>query len=149
MPSNADHIGSSAESVSSISIDPRSVTPLLASREAGIERFPRDTLHRVAITLNLFSDLIGRYDGKSDSVFSENHKFALALQLTGMADLLEAVADGLGSRKITLNPDEIAVTLGEEERAKLRILASRRETSVAALAASFVRERLSSINLGG
>lgn len=135
--------------VNPVSVDPRIVTPLVGCPEYGIERFPRDTLHRVSITLNLFADLIGQSEGADEVALSANQKFALALQLSGLADLTAAVADSLGSRKCSLNPDEIPVTLGEEERARLQVLAARRETSVASVAASLLKERLSSVNLGG
>lgn len=132
-----------------VSVDPRTVSPLLCYPDDGIARFPKDTLHRISITLDLLADLIGQHEGRSEAVFSGNQKFALALQLTGLSDLTAAVADGLYSAKETLNPDEIPVKLDREERDKLQKLAARFETSVAAVAASFVRERLETARFGG
>lgn len=132
-----------------IPIDPRTVSPLLCSPEDGATRFPRDTLHRTAITLDLLSDLIGQYGGKDEAVFSANQRFAIALQLTGMADVLGAVADGLATAKVTLSPDEIPIRLDQEELEKLQLLASRHEASLSAIAASLIRERLETVALGG
>jgi hypothetical protein len=135
--------------VSPISIDPRAVSPLIGRPEDGLGRFPRDTLHRVSVTLNLLGDLVGQYGGSEEAIFSDGQKFALALQLSGMADLVAALADSLATQKVTLYPDEIPIQLPEEERNKLQILAARGETSVSAVAAAFIKERLAAVSLGG
>lgn len=135
--------------VNQISIDPRAVSPLIGCPENGLERFPRDTLHRVSISLDLLGDLVGQYGGSAEVIFSENQKFALALQLSGMSSLVAAVADTLATKKTALYADEISIQLPQEELNKLQVLASRGETSVSAVAATFVKERLASMSLGG
>lgn len=132
-----------------ISIDPRAVSPLIGCPEDGLERFPRDTLHRISISLDLLGDLVGQYGGSEEVIFSENQKFALALQLSGMSSLVAALADSLATQKVTLYPDEIPIQLPEKERNKLQILAARGETSVSAVAAAFIKERLAAVSLGG
>ncbi|NMQ18737.1 hypothetical protein E4P82_05675 [Candidatus Competibacter phosphatis] len=47
-----------------ISVDPRIVTPL-ACFPGDLSRYPKDTLHRVAITLDLLSELLGNYNGEA------------------------------------------------------------------------------------
>lgn len=132
-----------------IPVDPRTISPLICQAQDGLARWPVDTLHRTAITLDLLSDLIGQHGGSADRVFSENQRFALSLQLSGMADVLAAVADGLGAQKITLHPDEIPIKLDREELGKLEILAMRYEASVSAMATSWIRERLETVAFGG
>lgn len=117
-----------------ISVDPRIISPLVCNQGDELSRFPRDTLHRTAITLSLYAELIGNHNGESDPLGSEDHRFALSIQLSGMAALLEALADGLVLRKSALNPGEIPVSLDDDEHEKLKIIACRRGVSVAEVA---------------
>lgn len=132
-----------------LSVDPRTITPLICCPEQGLARFARDSLNRVSYSLDLLSDLIGGSDDSS-LLESENSRFALSLHLTGLASTIAALSDAaLAERQVTLYPHEIPITLEREERDKLEKLACQREVSVADIAAGFVKERLVALHTGG
>ena len=129
-----------------LSVDPRIVSPLVCCAGDGLSRFPRDSLNRISYTLDLFSELIGQHDGET-LLESENQRFALSLQLSGLAGLVSAISDALIDRKPALSQGEIPVTLDEEDLSKLEILAARRGLSVCAVAQSIIGDHLSGFRL--
>lgn len=131
-----------------LSVDPRTITPLICCPEQGLARFARDSLNRVSYSLDLLSDLIGGSDDSS-LLESENSKFALSLHLTGLASTVAALSDALAERQVTLYPHEIPIALEREERDKLEKLACQREVSVSAIASGFVKERLAGLRVEG
>ncbi len=117
-------------SSNTLSVDPRIVTPLVYDAEGGLSRFPKDTLHRVSITLECLSELLGNYNGEGDLLGSENNRFAMSLQLSGMAGVLDAVGDALQIRTPKAGENEVALRFSHEELEKLTVLACRREESI-------------------
>ena len=86
-------------SINHSTFDPRIVSPMACCGPDGdLSTYPKDSLHRVAITLELLSDLIGDGKGERDFLAYEDSRFALSLQLSGAAQVLEAVGDALFSR---------------------------------------------------
>ena len=111
--------------------DPRTVSPLACCDSAGdLSTHPKDSLHRVAITLELLSDLIGNGKGESDFLAYEDSRFALSLQLSGMAQVLEAVGDAIQIRKPSMRGNEVIAEFSTEELNKLTIIAARKQTSI-------------------
>jgi len=97
-------------------------------------------LYDVANGLNLFADLIGNAGPDSTLTQSQNHRFALLLQLTGMASVLEAVADALLKDKIGDDPRQVRVELSLEELGQLRTVADMGRRSVDSLAQEVLSE---------
>lgn len=126
--------------------DPRIVTPLVCDAEGGLLRFPKDTLHRISITLNLLSELLGNYDGDGNLLESENNRFALSMQLSGMAGVLEAVGDALQIRTPKAGENEIALRFSHEELEKLTLLAGRKEQSIHDVIVGIVTDKLQAFN---
>ncbi len=124
------------------SVDPRIVTHLVCDAEGGLSRFPKDTLHRVSITLDLLSELLGNYSGEGDLLESENNRFALSMQLSGMAGVLEAVGDALQIRTPKAGENEIALRFSHEELEQLTVLACRQEESIEGVILSIVSDAL-------
>jgi len=122
--------------------DPRIVTHLVCDAEGGLSRFPKDTLRRVSITLDLLSELLGNYNGEGDLLESENNRFALSMQLSGMAAVLAAVGDALQIRMPKTGENEIALRFSREELEKLALLAGRKEQSVEGVILSIVSDAL-------
>ena len=87
-------------------------------------------MHRVAITLDLLSDLIGDSKGERDCLAYEDSRFALSLQLSGMAQVLEAVGDAIQIRKPMMRGNEVVAEFSAEELNKLTIIAARKQTSI-------------------
>ena len=112
-----------------LSVDPRIVTPLVCNAE-DLSCFPKDTLHRVAITLELLSELLGNHNGESDLLGSDGHRFALSAQLSSAAGVLEALGEALQIRKPMKRGNEVMVEFSAEELEKLTILAARKQQSV-------------------
>lgn len=128
--------------------DPRIVTHLVCDAEGGLSRFPKDTLHRVSITLDLLSELLGNYNGEGDLLESENNRFALSMQLSGMAAVLAAVGDALQIRTPKTGENEIALRFSREELEKLTLLAGRKEQSVEGVILSIVSDALRAFDPG-
>ena len=114
----------------SISVDPRIVSPLICTAEDPLTRFPSDTIHRVACSLDLLGDFVGNYQADVTILESSDHRFGLALQLSGMASLLEAVADALAQEKSAHRPNELIIEFSPEELGELRKVASMRRCGV-------------------
>jgi hypothetical protein len=131
-----------------LSVDPRAINPLACAAEQGLDKFPRDSIHRVACTLNLFAQLIGNYNGQCELFSSDDYRFALSLQFEGMASLLDAVADDLIPRKPAIGSNEVIVELAEDELAKLTILAARKQQSIHDTIQSIVIESLRAFDPG-
>ena len=111
--------------------DSRIVSPLACCGPDGdLSSFPRDSLRRVSITLDLLSDLIGDSKGSRDFLAYEDSRFALSLQLSGMAQVLEAVGDALQIRKPMRRENEVIAEFSTEELNKLAIIAARKQTSI-------------------
>ncbi len=125
-----------------LSVDPRIVTHLVCDAEGGLSRFPKDTLHRVSITLECLSELLGNYNGEGDLLESENNRFALSLQLSGMAGVLDAVGDALQIRTPKAGEDEIVLRFSQEELGQLTVLACRQEESIEGVILSIVSDAL-------
>lgn len=128
--------------------DPRIVTHLVCDAEGGLSRFPKDTLHRVSITLECLSELLGNYNGEGDLLESENNRFALSLQLSGMAGVLDAVGDALQIRTPKTGENEIALRFSYEELEQLTVLACRQEESVEGVILSIVSDALRAFDPG-
>jgi hypothetical protein len=128
-----------------LSVDPRCITPLICSPE-NLSRFPKDSLHRVAITLELLSELIGNHNGESDLLESEDKRFALSMQLTSAAQVLEAVGDSLQIREPKKRHNEVIVKFSAEELEKLTIIAGREEQSIHDLIVGVVMNALRQFN---
>lgn len=112
-----------------LSVDPRVITPLICSPEDPA-RFPKDSLHRVAITLELLSELIGNYNGQSELLESEDHRFAMSMQLSGAAQVLEVVGEALQIRKPMTRKNEVIIEFASDELEKLSAIAERDGKSV-------------------
>lgn len=84
---------------STLSVDLRIISPLVCNPDDDLNRWPVDTLHRVAITLNLLSSFISDWPGTGSVLNSENDRFAFAMQLDGMASVLSALGDALEQQK--------------------------------------------------
>ncbi len=125
-----------------LSVDPRIISTLACAADGGLSRFPKDTLHRASITLDLLSELLGNYNGEGDLLESENNRFALSLQLSGMAGVLDAVGDALQIRTPKTGENEIALRFSHEELEKLTVLACRKEQSVEGVILSIVSDAL-------
>ncbi|MER2531773.1 MAG: hypothetical protein ABTR54_09245 [Candidatus Competibacter sp.] len=125
-----------------LSVDPRIVTNLVCDASGGLSRFPKDTLHRVSITLEFLSELLGNYNGEGDLLESENNRFALSLQLSGMAGVLDAVGDALQIRTPKAGEDEIVLRFSQEELGQLTVLACRQEESIEGVILSIVSDAL-------
>lgn len=118
-------------SINHSTFDPRIVSPMACCGPDGdLSTYPKDSLHRVAITLDLLSDLIGDSKGERDCLACEDSRFALSLQLSGMAQVLEAVGDALQIRKPSMRENEVMVEFSAEELSKLGIIAARKRQSV-------------------
>ena len=117
-------------SINHSTFDPRIVSVLACNSADGLAQFPKDSLHRVAITLELLSDLIGNYDGKGDVLEYEDSRFALSLQLSGAAQVIEAVGDAIQIRKPMMRGNEVVAEFSAEELNKLTIIAARKQTSI-------------------
>lgn len=128
-------------------VDLRIIHPLVCNPEDGLSHWPVDTLHRVSISLHFIASVMGGYSGEENPLGTDDQRFAFYLQLSGIADLIAAVKDALSEKKTTLHPDEVPVKLGEEEIAKLEILACRRRCSVATVAGSFIKEKLAGLRV--
>ena len=114
-----------------LSVDPRIVSPLACCGPDGdLSSFPRDSLRRVSITLDLLSDLVGDSKGQRDFLAYEDSRFALSLQLSGMAQLLEALGDAIQIRKPMRRENEVIVEFSTEELNKLTIIAARKRQSI-------------------
>lgn len=83
---------------STLSVDTRIINPLVCNPDDDLTRWPADTLHRIAITLNLLSGFISDWPGTGSVLDSDNDRFAFAMQLDGMASVLSALADALTER---------------------------------------------------
>lgn len=116
-----------------ITVDPRIVSPLICAADDPLTRLPSDTLHRVACNLDLLGDFIGNYQADITILESSDHRFGLALQLSGMASLLEAVADALAQEKSAHHPNELIIEFGPEELGELRKVAAMGRRSVDSL----------------
>ncbi len=112
-----------------ISVDPRIVTPL-ACFPGDLSRYPKDTLHRVAITLDLLSELLGNYNGEADLLGSDDHRFALSAQLSNVAGVLEALGEVLQIRTPMKRENEVIIEFASDELEKLTILAARKQKSI-------------------
>ncbi len=112
-----------------LSVDPRIITPLICSHD-DLSRFPRDSLHRVAITLELLSELLGNHNGESDLLGSDDHRFALSAQLSSAAGVLEALGEALQIRRPMKRENEVIIEFASDELEKLTILAARKRQSV-------------------
>ena len=118
-------------SINHSTFDPRIVSPMACCGPDGdLSTYPKDSLHRVAITLDLLSDLIGDSKGERDCLAYEDSRFALSLQLSGMAQVLEAVGDALQIRKPMMRGNEVVAEFSAEELNKLTIIAARKQTSI-------------------
>ncbi len=113
-----------------LSVDPRCINPLVCCSPEDLARFPKDSLHRVAITLELMSELIGNYNGQSELLESEDNRFAMSMQLSGAAQVLEAVGEALQIRAPKKHENEVIVEFSAEELEKLTIIAGREEQSI-------------------
>lgn len=129
-----------------LSVDPRLVTNLVCDAEGGLSRFPKDSLHRVSITLELLSELLGNYDGDGNLLESDDHRYALSLQLSGMASTLDALGDAIQIRKPTLGENEVALRFSHEELEKLTLLAGRKEKSIHDVIVGIVTDKLQAFN---
>lgn len=87
-----------------ISVDPRCITPLFCNPEDTLATWPADTLHRASITLQLLANLLGGYSGEEPLLSSDNQRFAVYLQLRGIADLIGAVSDALAEAEKEVKP---------------------------------------------
>lgn len=124
--------------------DARLLNPLICGPTDGLGRFPRDTLRRTAANLDLLAALIeGLGAEKVDFFESQGQRAALAIQLSGSAALLEALADALVIHKPALHPGEIPIFLDADELAKLEKIACRRGCSVIEAAQSILASSLS------
>ena len=118
-------------SINHSTFDPRIVSPMACCGPDGdLSTYPKDSLHRVAITLDLLSDLIGDSKGERDCLAYEDSRFALSLQLSGMAQVLEAVGDAIQIRKPMMRGNEVVAEFSAEELNKLTIIAARKQTSI-------------------
>ena len=118
-------------SINHSTFDPRIVSPMACCGPDGdLSTYPKDSLHRVAITLDLLSDLIGDSKGERDCLAYEDSRFALSLQLSGAAQVLEAVGDALQIRKPMMRGNEVVAEFSAEELNKLTIIAARKQTSI-------------------
>ncbi len=117
-----------------ISVDPRIINPLVCNPDTPLARFPADTLSDVACGLELFSNLIGNAIANSSLLHSENQRFALSLQLSGMASILEAVADSLKQEKPDPHPNKLLIEVSPEGLDVLREVAAMRRCAVENLA---------------
>lgn len=125
-----------------LSVDPRIISTLVCDAESGLSRFPRDTLHRVSITLECLSELLGNYNGEGDLLGSENNRFAISMQLSGAAGVLNAVGDALQIRTPKAGENEVVLRFSHEELEKLTLLAARREQSVEGVILSIIADKL-------
>ena len=129
------------------SVDPRIVSPLACCDAIGdLSSFPRDTLRRVSITLDLLSDLIGDSKGQRDFLAYEDSRFALSLQLSGMAQVLEAVGDAIQIRKPMMRGNEVVAEFSAEEMNKLAIIAARKQTSIQDIIQEIVTDSLATFS---
>jgi hypothetical protein len=127
-----------------LSVDPRIISTLVCDAESGLSRFPRDTLHRVSITLNFLSELLGNGDG--NLLESDDHRYAISLQLSGMASTLDALGDAIQIRKPTLGDGEVVLRFSREELEKLTLLAGRKEQSIHDVIVGIVTDKLQAFN---
>ncbi len=142
-----ESIGETVMASNTLSVDPRCITPLLCSPE-DLSRFPRDSLHRVAITLELLSELLGNFNGQSDLLELEDHRFALSMQLSSAAQVLEAVGEALQIRKPMARANEVIIEFASDELEKLAILAGRDGKSVGDTVQGIVIESLRAFDPG-
>lgn len=110
--------------------------------DGDLSTYPKDSLHRVAITLDLLSDLIGDSKGTRDFLAYEDSRFALSLQLSGMAQVLEAVGDAIQIRKPMMRGNEVVAEFSAEELNKLTIIAARKQTSIKDIIQEIVTDSL-------
>ncbi len=118
-----------------ISVDPRIMNPLVCNPDDSLARFPAEILTDVACSLDLFSNLIGSATANSPLLYSESQRSALSLQLSGMASILEAVADSLEQEKNSNpHPNKLLIDFSPEELDVLRKVAAMRRCAVENLA---------------
>lgn len=130
-------------SINHSTFDPRIVSPMACCGPDGdLSTYPKDSLHRVAITLDLLSDLIGDSKGTRDFLAYEDSRFALSLQLSGMAQVLEAVGDAIQIRKPMMRGNEVVAEFSAEELNKLTIIAARKQTSIKDIIQEIVTDSL-------
>ena len=130
-------------SINHSTFDPRIVSPMACCGPDGdLSTYPKDSLHRVAITLDLLSDLIGDSKGERDCLAYEDSRFALSLQLSGMAQVLEAVGDAIQIRKPMMRGNEVVAEFSAEELNKLTIIAARKQTSIKDIIQEIVTDSL-------
>lgn len=130
-----------------LSVDPRIVTPL-ACFPGDLSRYPKDTLHRVAITLELLGELLGNYNGETDLLGSDDHRFALSAQLSNAAGVLEALGEVLQIRTPMKRGNEVMVEFSAEELEKLTIIAARKDQSIQDVILDIVADALLTFDPG-
>ncbi len=128
-----------------LSVDLRCINPLICY-SSDLSRFPKDSILRVAMLLDLLSDFIGHHNGECDLLESENNRFALSAQLSGAAQVLEVVVESFQIRKTARRENEVVLEFSAEELEKLTLVAGRQEQSIHDVIVGIVTDKLQAFN---